>query len=275
MVTIASWNVNSIKARMPNVIEWLERFSPDIALLQEIKSTEETFPFLELEGLGYNIEISGQKSYNGVAILSKTPLEIAQRRLPGEEEDEQARYLEATTETDAGFLRIATIYLPNGNPVNSSKPTDIDKFPYKLRWMERLTAHAEELLASEEAVILGGDYNIIPQDEDCYDPEGWKGDALFRPESRNAFQKLCFLGLTDAYRNFHSQAGAYTFWDYQGGAWQKDNGIRIDHLLLSPQAADLLVASDIDRDPRAKQKASDHTPIWCRLAVSDGQKAAA
>ena len=260
MTTIATWNVNSVKARLPNVLDWLKQETPDIALLQEIKCVAENFPAMEFEDMGYNVAVSGQKSYNGVAILSKSPLEVAEERLPGDEADEQARYLEVTTETAAGHLRVATIYLPNGNPANT------DKFDYKLAWMERLIDHARGLLALEEPVVLGGDYNVIPQAEDCYDPEGWEGDALFRPESRGAFRRLLALGYTEAFRTLNSQPGAYTFWDYQGGAWQKGFGIRIDHLLLSPQAADLLVDCRIDERPRGKPKASDHTPIWCRLA---------
>ena len=269
MTTIATWNVNSVKARLPNVLDWLKQEAPDIVLLQEIKCVAENFPALEIEDLGYNVAVSGQKSYNGVAVLSKTPLEVAEERLPGDESDEQARYLEVTTDTDAGHLRVATIYLPNGNP------TGTDKFPYKLAWMERLIDHARALLALEEPVILGGDYNVIPQAEDCYDPAGWEGDALFRPESRGAFRRLVNLGFTEAFRNFHTQPGAYTFWDYQGGAWQKGLGIRIDHLLLSPQAADLLVDCQIDERPRGKTKASDHTPIWCRLTPPPDLSAAA
>jgi exodeoxyribonuclease-3 len=269
MVKIASWNVNSIKARLANVLDWLSAAAPDIVLLQEIKSVEETFPALEIAGLGYNLAISGQKTYNGVAILSKTPLEIAHTALPGDKDDAQARYVEAVTKTDAGVLRVASIYLPNGNPVDS------DKFGYKLAWMKRLERHARELLALEEPTILGGDYNVIPLDEDCYDPAAWAGDALFRPESRAAFRALVNLGFTDAFRVSHAEPGAYTFWDYQRGAWQKDNGIRIDHLLLSPQAADLLVESDIDRGPRGKEKASDHTPIWCALAAGGAAEKAA
>ena len=269
MVKVASWNVNSIKARLPNVLDWLDAAKPDIVLLQEIKSVEENFPALEISGLGYNLAISGQKSYNGVAILSKTPLEVEHTALPGDKSDEQARYVEAVTETDAGVLRVASIYLPNGNPVDS------DKFDYKLAWMKRLETHARKLLALEEPTILGGDYNVIPQDEDCYDPAAWEGDALFRPESRSALRRLVNLGFTDAFRTYHAEPGAYTFWDYQRGAWQKDNGIRIDHLLLSPQAADLLVECDIDRGPRGKEKASDHTPIWCGLAADPASAKAA
>ncbi|MXY42102.1 MAG: exodeoxyribonuclease III [Rhodospirillaceae bacterium] len=262
MTRIATFNVNSIKARMANVLAWLDEFDPDIALFQEIKSTEESFPRMELEAAGYNIAISGQKSYNGVAIFSKTPLEVVRARLPGGDGEEQARYIEAVTETDAGVLRVASIYLPNGNPV------DTDKFVYKLAWMERLIAHARDLLALEEPVVLGGDYNVIPQGEDCHDPAAWQGDALFRPESRAAFRRLLALGYTEAFRTLNPHVRAYTFWDYQGGAWQNDRGIRIDHLLLSPQAADLLTDCRIDQKPRGRPKASDHTPIWCELAAA-------
>lgn len=262
MTRIATFNVNSIKARMANVLAWLDEFGPDVALFQEIKSTEESFPRMELEAAGYNIAISGQKSYNGVAIFSKTPLEVVHTRLPGGDGDEQARYIEAVAETDAGVLRVASIYLPNGNPV------DTDKFAYKLAWMERLIAHAKGLLELEEPVVLGGDYNVIPQDADCHDPAAWRGDALFRPESRAAFRRLLALGYTEAFRTLNPHARAYTFWDYQGGAWQNDRGIRIDHLLLSPQAADLLTDCRIDQKPRGRPKASDHTPIWCELAAA-------
>lgn len=262
MVKIASWNVNSIKARLPNALEWLKEFAPDIVLLQEIKGVEENFPGLEIGDLGYNCAVSGQKSYNGVAILSKTPLEVTETALPGDPADEQARYVEAVTTTDAGTIRVASIYLPNGNPV------DTEKFPYKLNWMARLRDHARRLLSYEEPLVLGGDYNVISMDEDCYDPKAWAGDALFRPESRAALRRLFHLGLTDAFRALHPEHGAYTFWDYQGGAWQKDHGIRIDHLLLSPQAADLLAESGIDRKPRGQPKASDHTPVWCDLQAA-------
>jgi len=263
MTRIASWNVNSIKARLPNVLDWLESFAPDIALLQEIKTVEDGFPRMEIEALGYRCAIAGQKSYNGVAILSKTPLEVVHTALPGDPGDEQARYLEAITETGIGPIRVATIYLPNGNPVDS------DKFAYKCAWMERLEAHARSLLALEAPVVLGGDYNVIPQDEDCHDPAIWEGDALFRPETRAAFRRLLNLGYVDAFRALHAEHGAYTFWDYQAGAWPKDHGIRIDHLLLSPHATDMLADSGIDRTPRGKEKASDHTPVWATLGKFD------
>ncbi|MEQ8710411.1 MAG: exodeoxyribonuclease III [Rhodospirillales bacterium] len=255
MTKIATFNVNSLRARLPNILEWLKESAPDIALLQEIKATEETFPRMEIEELGYNIEIVGQKSYNGVAIFSKQPIDVLHRALPGDDGDDQARYLEA----NIGDLIVATIYLPNGNP------TDSPKFEYKLGWMDRLTAHARELLATESAFVLAGDYNICPQDEDCYSPERFANDALCRPESRARFRELCNLGLTNAVRSFHKGPHVYSYWDYQAGAWQKDNGLLIDHLLLSPQAADRLVAADIDRKPRGREKASDHTPVWCEI----------
>lgn len=252
---IASWNVNSIKARLDNVLDWLKSADPDVVLLQEIKTVDDGFPQLEIQGLGYQCAVHGQKSYNGVAILSKLPLEDVRARLDGDDGDEQARYLEAT----AGGVRVASIYLPNGNPVTS------DKYGYKLAWMRRLKARAAALLASERPVVLGGDYNVIPTDDDVHDPAAWAGDALFRPESRAAFREMLWLGYTDAFRAIDPTPHKYTFWDYQGGAWQRDEGIRIDHLLLSPQAADRLAAAGIDTAPRARPKASDHTPVWCEL----------
>ncbi len=253
---IATWNVNSIRARLPNLLDWLNSAAPDVALLQEIKTVAEGFPELEIGDLGYNVAVCGQKSYNGVAILSKQPVEDVLMRLPGDDADEQARYVEAVT----GGVRVASIYLPNGNPVDSPK------FPYKLRWMERLYDHVGDLLRFEEALVLGGDYNVAPEDRDVYDPEAWADDALCRPESRARFRAVVHLGLTEAYRALHPDAaGAYTFWDYQKGRWQRDEGLRIDHLLLSPQATDRLESCDIDREPRGRDKASDHTPVWCAL----------
>ena len=251
---IATWNINGIKARMPRVLDWLEDFKPDIALLQEIKSMNETFPAMEIESLGYNLAIHGQKSYNGVAILSKYPIEDTMYGLPGDESDEQARYIEAFT----GGIRVATIYLPNGNPQPG------EKFDYKLAWMDRLITRAKTLLEWEEAFILGGDYNVIPADIDCHDPAAWVDDALTQPESRARLRTLINLGLTDALRVYHKET-IYSYWDYQSGAWQKDNGIRIDHLLCSPQATDRLKDAGVDRTPRGKEKPSDHTPVWCEL----------
>ena len=256
MTKIATWNVNSVRARLPRVIEWLAEAEPDILLVQEIKATEETFPRMEIEDLGYNVAINGQKTFNGVAILAKQPIEDVMTELPGNASDEQARYIEAFV----GDLRVASIYLPNGNPAPG------EKFDYKLAWMERLYDHVRDLLTNEdEAIVLGGDYNVIPADEDCYDPPAWEDDALARPESRRAFRALVHLGLTDAYRALNPGPHVYSFWDYQGGAWQKDFGIRIDHLLLSPLAADRLSSSGIDKKPRGRQKASDHTPVWCEI----------
>ncbi|MCH9050454.1 MAG: exodeoxyribonuclease III [Proteobacteria bacterium] len=260
VVKVAAWNVNSIRARLPRVLDWLRQAAPDIVLLQETKAVAEQFPRLEIEDLGYNLAVVGQKTYNGVAILAKAPIEVVETALPGDPADDQARYLEAVV-GGAGTrtLRVASLYLPNGNPVES------EKFPYKLGWMERLCAHTRELLKGEEAFVLGGDYNLIPTDGDVYDPEGWKDDALCRPESRARFRAILYLGLVDAYRALNRKGGAYTFWDYQKGRWQRDEGLRIDHLLLSPQAADRLVAADIDKAVRGGEKASDHAPVWCAL----------
>lgn len=254
---IATFNVNSVRARLPNLLEWLAEATPDVVLLQEIKCQDEQFPQLEIEAAGYRAAVHGQKSYNGVAILSRHPMTEVTRGLAGAEADgdEQARFIEATV---CG-VRVASLYLPNGNPAPG------DKYDYKLRWMRRLIAHAKALLASEQPFVLGGDYNVCPTDADVYDPVNWQDDALCRPESRALFRELCHLGLTEAFHSLHPEAGRYTFWDYQAGAWQRDNGLRIDHLLLSPQAADRLVACDIDKAPRGRDKASDHTPIWVEL----------
>ena len=254
-LTVASWNVNSIKARLPNVLAWLKEAKPDVVCLQEIKTVDEGFPRMEIEALGYNIETHGQKSYNGVAILSRYPIEEIEARLPGDDEDEQARYLEAVISAPDGPVRVATIYLPNGNP--SPGP----KFDYKLAWMERLRVHAKMLLCYEEPLILAGDYNVIQSDADVWDPERWEGDALTRPQSRAAFRALKWLGLTEAFEQIDGRAHQYTFYDYQAGAWQKGHGIRIDHLLLSSQAADKLEGVEIHRKTRGETKASDHVPI--------------
>ena len=252
---IATWNVNSVKARLPHLLAWLEAAQPDVALLQELKCVEDAFPYLEVEELGYNCAVLGQKSYNGVAILSKRPMEDLVRGLPGDPDDPQARYLEATVEG----VRVASIYLPNGNPVAS------DKYPYKLAWMARLRAHVQSLLAEEYALVLGGDYNVCPTDADVYDPKRFADDALCRPESRQAFRSLVNLGLTEAFRALHPEPHRYSYWDY-GRAFQDDEGLRIDHFLLSPQAADRLQACDIDRAPRAEPKPSDHTPVVLELS---------
>jgi len=254
---IATWNVNSLKARLDHLLHWLDEFDPDVVMLQELKGTEEIFPFLEIKSAGYEAEMIGQKTYNGVAILSKTSIEVTECRLPGEIEDEQARYIEAIIQG----VRLGCLYLPNGNPVPG------EKYDYKIRWMRRLYAHARDLLKTKQPFILAGDYNIIPTINDVYNPEKWINDALFLPESRNAFNCIMNLGLTDAYRALNSEGGRYSWWDYRAGSWDKDQGCRIDHLLLSPQAADLLVSSGIDKTPRGRDKPSDHTPVWCEIAT--------
>jgi exodeoxyribonuclease-3 len=263
---ISTFNVNSIKARLPNVLNWLKSSKPDVVCLQEIKCIDENFPAIEFEDLGYNVAVHGQKTYNGVAILSKYPLEDIRCGLdgvdwPDSELENQARYIEAFT----NGVRVASIYLPNGNPVLDADKQDSEKYKYKLRWMDRLNSHAADLLKFEEKLVLAGDYNIIPKDEDCYDPAAWEGDAATLPESRKRYRTLLNMGLTDALRATIPQGNNFTFWDYQRGSWQKDHGIRIDHLLLSPQAADCLTDCQIERDVRGQQKASDHTPIWIEL----------
>jgi exodeoxyribonuclease-3 len=252
---IASWNVNSVKARLHAVTQWLDEAKPDIACLQEIKTVDEGFPSEVFEERGYNVAVHGQKSYNGVALLSKYPFEEINTRLPGDDADEQARYLEAVVSAENGPVRFASIYLPNGNPAPGPK------YDYKLDWMERLYKHAQGLLQHEEPLILAGDYNVIQNPEDCYDAALWADDALFRPETRSAFQKLKWLGLTEAYEQIDGRPHQYTFWDYQAGARPKNHGIRIDHLMLSAQAADKLRSVRIDDHVRDREKPSDHVPI--------------
>ncbi len=260
---IATWNVNSVNARLERVLEWFESATPDVAVLQEIKCVDEKFPTEAFERLGYNVAVHGQKTYNGVAMLSKFPMEDVRRGLPllqDDEVDEQSRYIEAVIAAPTPF-RMVGIYLPNGNPIGT------EKFAYKLAWMRRLHAHAQGLLALEEPLAIAGDYNVIPEAEDVANPEAWLGDALFQPESRGAFRALKNLGLTDAYMQADGAPGGYTFWDYQAGAWPRNLGIRIDHLLLSPQAADKLTGVVIHRDERDKEKPSDHVPVVAELAL--------
>ncbi|MEP6968124.1 MAG: exodeoxyribonuclease III [Pseudomonadota bacterium] len=257
---IVTWNVNSINARLETVLAWFEEESPDVACLQEIKCVDAAFPAAAFERLGYNVAVHGQKTYNGVALLSKTPLEDVRAGLPGDDGDDHARYLEAVVSGPAP-VRVAAIYLPNGNPVGT------DKFAYKLKWLDRLHNHARELLALEEPLVLAGDYNVIPEPEDADNPASWVGDALFQPQTRGAFRALKWLGLTDAYMAADGAPGGYTFWDYQAGAWRRDHGIRIDHLLLSPQAADRLAGVVIHRDVRGRDKPSDHVPVVAELRV--------
>jgi exodeoxyribonuclease-3 len=254
---IATWNVNSAKARLETIVAWLKEASPDVVCFQELKCEDQAFPRQSFEELGYNVAVHGQKTYNGVAILSKLPFDEVKTRLPGDDGDEQARYVEAVV----SGVRIASIYLPNGNPVAS------EKYAYKLAWMDRLITHAKGLLAFEEPLVLAGDYNVIPEPIDARFPENWVNDALFQPVTRQAFRRLENIGFTEAVRAT-TDAAVYTFWDYQAGAWQKDNGIRIDHLLLSPEAANRLAGTSIDKHVRAWEKPSDHVPVAVELSLA-------
>jgi exodeoxyribonuclease-3 len=257
---IATWNVNSIRQRLTPLLSFLKEANPDILCLQELKCEETAFPRMEAEDAGYNVVLHGQKTFNGVAILSKSPIEESTVGLPGFDHEGQSRYIEAViSDGDGGVLRVASIYCPNGNP------PDTPKYAYKLRFMEALTARARALLKLEEATALAGDYNIIPEPRDAHDPAAWASDALFLPQSRAAWRRLLNLGYTDALRAVADDAGLYTFWDYQAGAWQKNKGIRIDHLLLSPQAADRLARVEIVKEARAGDKPSDHVPVCVEL----------
>ncbi len=255
MLRIATWNINSARLRVAHLAAFLQEANPDVLCLQEIKCVDEAFPAAEIEQLGYNVAVHGQKTFNGVAILSRLPLEDVSRGLPGDDADEQARYIEAVVSVTGGVVRVASIYLPNGNP------PDTEKYPYKLKWMDRLTARARDLLELEEPFVLAGDYNVIPEPQDAARPELWTQDALFLPQTREKFRALLNLGLTEALRACDDRPGVYTFWDYQAGAWQKNNGIRIDHLLLSPQATDRLRAVEVHKHLRGLEKPSDHVPV--------------
>lgn len=255
---IATWNVNSILARLPTALKVFEDVDADVWCLQEIKCEDQRFPRFEFEALGFNIETFGQKSYNGVAILSKYRIEEFVRGVP-DLEHEQSRYIEAVIAAPEGPVRVASIYAPNGNPIGT------EKFAFKLQFMDALNAHARALLKNEERFVLCGDYNVIPREVDCWDPSVWTGDALFQPETRAAYRALQNLGLVDAFMQADGAAHKYTFWDYQAGAWQKDHGIRIDHFLLSPQAADRLERVEIFKKARSLEKASDHVPIIATL----------
>jgi exodeoxyribonuclease-3 len=254
-VKLASFNINGIAARLPRLLEWLEEAKPDLVGLQEIKCEDARFPRAEFETRGWVVETHGQKGFNGVALLSRLPLADVVRSLPGDPDDAQARYIEATV----GGIRFACLYLPNGNPQPGPK------FAYKLAWMERLEARARELLATEAPVVLAGDWNVCPTDADVARPDLMAEDALCRPESRAAFRRTLAQGWTEAIRARFPNETLYTFWDYQAGAWAKNWGLRIDHLLLSPAAADRMVEAGIDRDIRAREKASDHVPVWVEL----------
>lgn len=250
---IATFNINGTNARLPRLLEWLAATQPDVACLQEIKTLD--FPADVLRQAGYHTLFIGQKGFNGVAILSREPAVEVQRGLPGDDGDDQARYLEA----DCAGVRFASLYLPNGNPVPGPK------YDYKLAWMQRLQARAATLLASGLPVVLAGDYNVIPHDDDVWDRRAMAADALMQPSTRAAFRQLLWQGWTDAVRQFHPAGGVWTFWDYQAGAWARDHGFRIDHLLLSPAAADRLADAGVMRDVRGQEKASDHAPAWVKL----------
>lgn len=259
---ITTWNVNSIKQRLPHLLGFLDEAKPDVVCLQELKCQDEAFPRAEVEAAGYAVETLGQKAYNGVALLVRAPLALSEirRGLPGDEEDEQARYIEALIGgQDLSPVRVASIYLPNGNPVDSPK------YPYKLAFLERLRLHARALAEAEIPVVLAGDYNVIPEPEDAADPEAWRNDALFLPRSRAAFRALLAEGYTDAIRACDPRDGLYTFWDYQAGCWPRNQGIRIDHLLLSPQAADRLISASVQKHLRGLDKPSDHVPVTVEL----------
>lgn len=255
---IATFNINGIIARHDALLAWLDEAAPDVVCLQETKKIDAEFPRAAFEALGYQVELHGMKSFNGVAILSKLPLTDVTRRLPGDEADEHTRWIEATVQGRCP-VRVISLYLPNGNPAPGPK------YDFKLAWMERMRLRAAALLQTEAPLVFCGDYNIIPQPEDAARPEAWVSDALALPASRAAFRRLTALGLTDAFRVRNPQPGHYTFWDFQGGAWERNNGIRIDHHLLSPQAADLLLDAGIDKAVRGREKPSDHVPIWIKL----------
>jgi exodeoxyribonuclease-3 len=260
-VRIATWNVNSIKQRLDSAVTWLAERKPDIVCLQETKCVDDAFPREPFEGLGYNVAVHGQKTFNGVALLSKFPFDEVSNGLPGDDKDDHARFMEAVVSTANGAMRVASIYLPNGNP------PETEKYVYKIAWMKRLSAYARERLRLDEPLVMAGDFNVIPSAADARNPQAWVNDALFLPRTRDEFRGLINLGLTDALRATSDDPGLFTFWDYQAGAWQKNNGIRIDHLLLSPAAADRLGAAGIDRHVRTWEKPSDHVPVWIDLEI--------
>lgn len=253
---IATWNINGVRARIENLVAWLKESEPDIVCLQEIKCQDEAFPRLEVEAAGYHVETHGQKGFNGVAILSKSKPDEVTRGLPGDEADEQSRFMEAVFSVSGGVIRVCSIYLPNGNPAE-----DPVKYPYKLAWMARLEDFAKNRMALEEPLILAGDYNVIPEPHDCFDVKVWERDALFLPQTRQAFRRFENLGLTDALRASSDSVPAYTFWDYQAGCWPKNQGIRIDHLMLSAEAANRLESTSVEKHVRSWEKPSDHVPV--------------
>ena len=262
---ITTWNVNSIKQRLEHLLAFLDEAKPDVVCLQELKCQDDAFPRTEIEAAGYAVETLGQKAYNGVALLVRGPLEMTQviRGLSGDESDEQSRYIEALVHGEGvAPVRVASIYLPNGNPAPGPK------YEYKLGFMERLSAHARALRQTEDSIVLAGDFNVIPMPDDVANPQDWTEDALFRPPTRRAFRSLLAEGYTDAVRACDPRAGLYSFWDYQGGAWNKNLGIRIDHLLLSPQAADRLVSASIQKHLLGLERPSDHVPVTVELTAA-------
>ena len=265
---IATWNINGVRAREGALKQFLKEYQPDILCLQEIKTVDEGFPVAEVEGMGYNVATHGQKSWNGVAILSKMPADEITRGLPGDDSDEQARLIEGVFSVEGGAIRVCNIYLPNGNPVES------EKFPYKLGWMTRLEAFIRSRLTREDPFLVIGDFNLIPTGHDCHDPKAWWGDALFRAESLEKFRRIVNLGLTDTLRAT-TRDQSFTFWDFQAGAWRRNAGIRIDHILASPQAADLLRGVEVHRDVRGWDKPSDHVPVVAEFAVAPASLQAA
>ena len=259
---IATFNVNGIGSRLPALLQWLHETQPDAVCLQELKAPQEKFPEAAINEAGYQAIWHGQKSWNGVAILARgvAPIEVG-RGLPGDPEDEQSRYIEAVVN---GVL-IAGLYLPNGNPAPGPK------FDYKLQWFERLITHSARLLDSGTPTVLAGDFNVMPTELDVYKPERWGDDALFRPEVREAFHRLLAQGWTDALRTMHPGETIYTFWDYFRNAYGRNAGLRIDHLLLSPDLAPSLKAAEVDRDVRGREKPSDHAPVWIELDIDGGK----
>lgn len=265
MVNIATWNINGIKARHHNLIKWLKNEKPDIVALQEIKCVNEKFPKDEIENLGYNIQIHGQKSFNGVAVLSLMPIEEVNRGLDGDKNDEQARFMEVVVPFNKTIIRIAAIYLPNGNPTHEENQNISQKYKYKIKWMERLKKWTEKQLKLEEPLMIIGDFNVIPNNNDCWDHKIWENDALATKEVKEKFREIKNLGMIDAIEASTNQEHAYTFWDFQKGAWQKNHGIRIDHMLLSPECAKYLESAKIHKQTRAWEKPSDHVPVTINL----------
>lgn len=262
MIKIATWNVNSIRSRITHLLDLLRSDNaPDILLLQELKCVDDAFPYMEIEDAGYNVAVHGQKTYNGVAVLSKFPIDEVIKGLPGNADDIESRYIECVISLPETALRVASVYVPNGQEPYS------EKFQYKMAFFERLYAHAQNLLKYDEMLVIGGDYNVAPGPIDVFDPISLKGTTCYHPDEQQWFRALTGLGLTDIYRAMHPQTQGFSWWDYRAGAWQHNKGMRIDHLLLSPQAADRAISSGIDLTPRDKEKPSDHTPVWCGMKI--------